>query len=266
MKKYLINIFFVYSVLFGIAVDNFAHGVITNPRRWDGFGAQFLHVIDTALYAEVSGFKFLYTPFSAMEHNYDNDTDFLVKKECLINFMNNFEINLDANTPTPNDVMSFFNHYVDECLNTDMYKKIKRIFRENKDFKLYYDAQRFNIAVHIRRPNPHDNRVDGTDTPDDFYINIIDKLREYYGDKNPLFHIYSQGPAENFDRYVADDIVLYLDTTIEYTFTAMVLADVLVMSRSDFSYAAAILSNGIVYYVPYGGHVSLPHWKLATSL
>ena len=55
------------------------------------------------------------------------------------------------------------------------------------------------------------------------------------------------------------DIILHLNESVEDTFTAMVLADILVTSRSSFSYTAAILSEGIVYYMPFW-HPPLPGW------
>lgn len=243
-----------------------AESAITNPKRFDGFGAQFLHIIDSALYADFHSAKFIYTPFSAMEHNYDNDPDFLLKKEVLINFIGNFDLNTDPNTSTPPHALNFFNENVDRCINSEMYKKIKRIFKQNKNIKTYFNPERFNIAVHVRRPNSHDSRLDGADTPDDVYLSIIDKLRIFYKDQKPVFHIYSQGALEMFIRYVADDIVLHINDSVEFTFASMVFADVLVTSRSDLSYVAGMLSDGIVYYTPYSEHVTLPHWRLAKDL
>jgi hypothetical protein len=39
----------------------------------------------------------------------------------------------------------------------------------------------------------------------------------------------------------------------------MVLADILVTGASSFSYTAGLLSEGIVYYIPFW-HAPLPHW------
>ena len=53
---------------------------ITNPERTDGFGAQFQTIIASAIYAELNNIPYIYTPFKMMEHNYDNDPEFLPKK------------------------------------------------------------------------------------------------------------------------------------------------------------------------------------------
>ena len=83
-----------------------------------------------------------------------------------------------------------------------------------------------------------------------------------YSFNRPVFHIYSQGDEEDlWDAFKEDDIVLHINESVEDTFTSMVLADVLVTSRSSFSYTAALLSEGEVYYIPFW-HPPLPHWKV----
>ena len=113
--------------------------------------------------------------------------------------------------------------------------------------------------MHVRRPNLHDNRIEGADTPDQLFLSVIDQLRLTYKDQNPLFHLHSQGTIENFKQYHTGDVVLHLNESVEDSFCAMVLADVLVTGASSFSYTAALLSDGIVYYIPFW-HSPLPHW------
>ena len=43
------------------------------------------------------------------------------------------------------------------------------------------------------------------------------------------------------------------------TFTEMVAADALIMSRSSFSYSAAVLSDGDIYYQKFW-HPPMKHW------
>lgn len=233
---------------------------MTNPSRTDGFGAQFQTIIAAVIYAELNNMQYVYTPFKSLEHNYDNDPDFLVKKEWLINFIGNFEVNqqqsLQINELT---LIQFFEANLERAMKSDALKKIKTIFRANKIAQNYFGDSHLNIAVHVRRPNIHDSRIDGTNTPDDIFLNVINKLRQLYSLKQPLFHVYSQGSCENFCNYISNDIVLHLNESVEDTFTAMVLADVLVTSASSLSYTAGLLSDGVVYYVPFW-HAPLPGW------
>jgi len=233
--------------------------VITNPPQSDGFGSQFQVIIASVIYAELNNKKFVYTPFQRMEHNYTHDNDFIAKKEHLINFIGNFELNKNHTNHSYINYKLHFDANVVAYANSLSLKKIKQIFRANKNINRYFNNDNLNIVVHIRRPNSHDNRIEGTDTSDTIFLNIINKLRIMYASKNPLFHIHSQGKIEGFTQFKAPDVVLHLNKSTEESFTAMVLADVLVTGTSSFSYTAGLLSEGIVYYVPFW-HAALPSW------
>lgn len=259
MNRNTLFLIIFFNIFFVLHASN-AKQRITNPERGDGFGAQFQTTIFSVIFAELNGFDFVYTPFKNMEHNYDNDPQFIAKKEWLINFIDNFELNNgDAPRQDMGKMIQFFESHLTECAQSQSLKKIKEIFRKNKNVRNYFDKDHLNIVIHIRRPNSHDSRIDGTNTPDELFLNIIDQLRILYSDKNPLFHLHSQGDKENFKNYSAPDIVLHLNESTEDSFTEMVLADVLVTSRSSFSYTAGILSQGTVYYMPFW-HPPLPGW------
>ena len=113
--------------------------------------------------------------------------------------------------------------------------------------------------MHIRRHNSRDTRIAGTDTPDSYYLNLINTIREKYIDKPLKFHIYSQGNENNFNMYKNNDTVFHLNESVQDTFTGLVYGDILVMSRSSFSYIAALLSNGIIYYEKFW-HPPLYNW------
>lgn len=261
MKKIII------AYIFSLFIQHNAQciEVLTNNQPADGFGSQYQELIDTVAYAELHNKHFVYTPFKKMEHNYDNDPDFLPKKEALINFIGYFEtidhIDKDVKVITLSDNIykNYFDAHPAECAKTCSFKKIKRIFRQNKQPKTYFDSNHLHIAIHVRKFNPHDTRVYGTDTPDSVFLTIIDELREKFEIHRPLFHIYSQGTAEMFKAFNAPDIILHLNDSVEDTFTSMVFADVLVTAISSLSYTAGLLSDGIIYYTPFW-HSPLPHW------
>lgn len=248
-------------LLCGATFTQTSNNSITNPERSDGFGAQFQTIIYSVMYAELNNLKFIYTPFKSMEHNYNNAADFITKKESLVNFIDNFELNINngAASISPLAFIQFFEANLVACVNSAALKKIKKVFRANKNTDDYFNRAYLNVAVHVRRHNQHDNRIAGTDTSDDVFLEVINKLRSIYGAQNPLFHVYSQGDGENFSKFNTQDIVFHLNEPIEDTFIAMVLADVLVTSASSFSYTAGILSEGIVYYMPFW-HPPLPSW------
>jgi hypothetical protein len=99
--------------------------------------------------------------------------------------------------------------------------------------------------------------IPGTDIPNTVYIDIINNLKHSY--KNCKIHIYSQGDKKDFN--FDNNIILHLNENIEDTFTDLVYADLLVIAPSSFSYSAALLSNGIVYYTK-SYHTPLPGWSM----
>lgn len=237
---------------------------ITNVSGIDGFGSQFQDIVAAVIFAELNQKEFVYTPFKTMEHNYDNDPYFLVKKEWLINFIGNFELNRGDVQPITKSYRDFFDAHVAAYSASESLKEIKRIFRANKP-KHWFDQDHFHIAVHVRRPNSHDCRPEGTTMPAAYYVHAITELRFRFQDKNPLFHLYSQGDIRDFREFVAPDLIFHLNESIESTFISLVLADALVIGTSSMSYVAGQLSQGSVFYTPFW-HPPLPHWISVDTL
>lgn len=245
--------------LWGIfALRGAAEEIITNVCAIDGFGSQFQDIVAAVIFAELNNKKFVYTPFKTMEHNYDNDPYFLVKKEWLINFIGNFELNTCGAQPVTKSYRDFFDRNVIAYGASESLKKIKKIFRANKP-KNWFDSEYFHVAVHVRRPNSHDCRPEGSNTPSARYVNAINALRVRLSDRKPLFHIYSQGELRDFREFAAPDVILHLNESIEATFTSLVLADALIIGTSSMSHVAGWLSDGVVFYTPFW-HPPLPHW------
>lgn len=224
----------------------------TNTIQTDGFGAQYQKIIQTYLFCKLNNLNFLYRPFSQIEHNYNNDISFVYNIENLINLKNNIdniilEDNNIRNLDFANIVRPYCEKNIDTICNNIHIEFIKKCFWENKD-KNVFKNNKLNIAIHIRRPNSQDNRKEGTDTPDKYYLNIINIIRNRYNNREFLFHIYSQGEDKNFEIFKAKDTILHLNEELPLTFISMVAADILVTSASSLSYAAALLSNGIIYY------------------
>lgn len=252
------NILIVFAAYLHMSVWLTAVEYVTNPYQIDGFGSQFQGIIAAAIYAELTHKSFVYTPFQSMEHNYDNDPIFLAQKETFINFVDNFETNNGHPASRNINYKAVLDKYPGLCAQSATLAKIKHLFRANKDTD-HFKNNRFNVAIHLRRPNIHDNRIAGADTPDQLFLDIIAALRICYAEKNPLFHIYSQGEEAKFTPFHADDIVLHLDESVEDTFLGFVFADVLVAGASSFSYTAALLSESKVYYIPFW-HTPFQAW------
>ena len=62
----------------------------TVSDRTDGFGAQFQTIIYCILLAENTGKTYIHNKIKSMEHNYDNDPEYLSKVELLMNVIGNY--------------------------------------------------------------------------------------------------------------------------------------------------------------------------------
>jgi hypothetical protein len=235
-------------------------------KRNDGFGAQFQNIIEAIIVSETEGSEYVHNPIEQIEHNYNNDPSFIDNIEKLMNIKGNYKtIDVDVSS---NDVeilnmqrlYGVFESNIDYYLQSDSCKKYKKIFWSNKDVP-FFKNDYTNVAVHIRRPNRHDNRIDGSDTPDAYYIYVMNHIINSHPDKKILFHIYSQGDINHFKVYsdIFPNVVFHLNEDVCSTFTGLVGSDILVMSRSSFSYAAALIHDGIVYYCPFW-HINSLKW------
>ena len=223
----------------------------TTIHQTDGFGAQYQKIILTYIFCKLHNLNFLYTPFTSIEHNYNNDDNYEEKFEAFINLKNNIaNINNNANSINFHSiVLKYCESNIDTVCKSEHLEFIKKCFWEHKDRNVFNNTN-INIAVHIRRENIHDKGLAGTrvTTPNIYYLNIMNSIREKYKNNNLQFHIYSQGNIENFKMLKENDVKFHLDEDIRTTFLELVAANILVTSPSSFSYCAALLSDGEIYY------------------
>lgn len=226
-----------------------------NPRI-DGFGAQYQTIIYYILYAYHHNLEYAHENIKNMEHNYNNDVNFIKNMNEFMNIENNY---MDKSNINSNDIIHIQQNDIHRIVeeNIDVYlsdnpalNKIKKCFWENKN-KNYYNNDKFNVAIHIRRPNINDSRIDGTNTSDEYYLYVIRHIREKYKTKNIQFHIFSQGNIEIFKKYIFHDTIFHINEELRSTFVGFVSADILVLSRSSFSYIAAFISEGEIYYIDF---------------
>jgi len=237
----------------------------TTSARTDGFGAQFQNIIADILYTynNTNG-KYVFPNIASFEHNYTNESDFTERLVRYMNLRQHFPIPTNI---TPREIKHlknttttypFVEPNLGRLLKGQTMKDVKAMFYEGKSTP--FDSQYYNVAVQIRRFNKHDNRMAGADTPHSYFIGLMNHIRAKHvdaanTDKRPLrFHIYSQTTAADTEAVFQqtycgkDDTELHLNGDVLPTFHGMVFADALVCSGSSFSYCAAFLSNGVIYY------------------
>ena len=226
----------------------------SNFRGNDGFGAQYQKIIETYIYCKMNNLNFIYKPLDIVEHNYDNDIEYNNKLEILMNLKNNISNsnNIVEYLDYGSIVMPFFEKNINKCCNSEHMNFIKKCYWENKDIN-FFNNNKFNVAIHIRRENPVDRGLAGNrvTTPNSYYLNIMNTIREKHKDKEIVFHVYSQGDINNFMDLSNNDVQFYINHDIVETFKGLVASNALVISPSSFSYIAALISDGEIYYKPF---------------
>ncbi len=239
----------------------------------DGFGSQYQKIKETYIYCRKHNLQFAYKPFDTVEHNYDADENYNNKLENLINLKNNIinverNMNIEVLNYHDSRVIYNFEDNINEYCESEHMDFIKKCFWQNKD-RNYFNNNKINVAVQIRRENAHDKGLAGerATTPNNYYLNVMNNIREKYKDigRQLLFHIYSQGDIDQFQELTNDnDVKFYLNYHIVETFIGMVSADILVISPSSFSYVAALISDGEIYYKNFW-HKPRKNWIICDS-
>lgn len=123
-----------------------------------------------------------------------------------------------------------------------------------------YNDEHFNIAVHLRRGDIVIGQTNGDPNltmrwlSNDYYTNVLDNilpLVKKQTAKPVHIYIFSQGKKTDFtelEKY--DNVHFYLDLNPESTFLSFVYADLLITSKSSFSYKPALLNRDGIKVCP----------------
>jgi len=132
-------------------------------------------------------------------------------------------------------------------------KKFFNAKARNND-KLIYSTSDFNIAIHIRRGDIVGVKDDGSNLwetrwlDNQYYVNVLKQVLKIVssGKRKVKIYIFSQGTQSDFKEFGQFDNVNYwFDLSAIDTFLHMCFADLLISSKSSFSYKPALISKGI---------------------
>lgn len=135
-------------------------------------------------------------------------------------------------------------------------KEIRQKFHNAKarrNDNLLYSNDNFNIALHIRRGDIVLGHENGTQNHqmrwqnNDYFFNILSLVIENLKLKIPVsIYIFSQGEEKDFKEFKSfKNVHFCLDMSAKSSFLHMVYADLLITSKSSFSYKPALLSSGL---------------------
>jgi hypothetical protein len=143
--------------------------------------------------------------------------------------------------------------YREQCgTHTDLSEKFFS-GQARKENKLFYKEDNFNIALHIRRGDIVSMKQNNSSNweerwlHNDYYANVLKNvLSAIPSSEKAAVYLFSQGTEKDFPEFTQFSNIHYcLDVNAYDSFLHMVYADVLISSKSSFSYKPALLSKGI---------------------
>lgn len=242
------------------------------PNDGAGIGHQLAGFIGGVHYARIFGCKHACPHFSEKKwdeffgfYEHEDTIDDLKKQGYRLIKLPYFD-EVKDNQLIYDIIQSYAGEKVIICTEQDQfYEKqyeemptLKRLFEQasqRKNEKTVYDDHYLNMAVHIRRgdiiaaENSDAAVVQKRFISDDYYEEIVRRVYEVLGEedrKRLKIYVFSQGNKEDYRGFEKYGHVEYcLDKDAITSFLMMVRADILVTSRSSFSYKPALLNDGV---------------------
>lgn len=254
--------------------------ISARPNPGAGIGHQISNWISGYNLAKIWNIKYAYFPFSSVKTPFvANEWDEMLgfsSDEVGVDYLTNigykkillpmFDEKNDDEVKLIKRIISSYSKKVifileqdqkilNDTLSMDILKA--KYWKKNKSSVLYSDNN-INVAIHIRRGDIVQTGKKKNDNltmrwlDDMYYINLVDDLMNVLKDYNFKLFLFSQGEKSDFRQFLKyKNIKFCLDVSDIDTFISLTNADILIMSRSGFSYQAAKLNcKGILIY-PY---------------
>jgi len=122
-----------------------------------------------------------------------------------------------------------------------------------KNDQLIYDDTSFNIAIQVRRGDivmGQENKNPNLQMrwqSNDYFEKVLRTVEDNIKTTQPIaIYLFSQGGISDFPEFQQfENLHFCLDMNVQDSFLNLVKADLLITSKSSFSYKPALLSNGI---------------------
>lgn len=243
------------------------------PNKGAGIGHQLANWIAGYWYAKQLGLLFAHTSFPSPKWEQllglgENEpvAEELIKQKAykrvllpLFNELRSGEVERNKRI-----IQSYGNRKVVFVAEQDQYYKdqygvmeaLKQKFYQSKERindKITYSKDYYNIAIHVRRGDivvAEDNRNQNLAMRwqnNDYFINVLKGVVQHIKPQKPVaIYLFSQGKVEDFADF-GDFANLHfcLDMAADDSFLHMVYADLLITSKSSFSYKPALISKGV---------------------
>lgn len=263
---------------------NYLTCIVTHP---EGFGSVFQYVLTCYFMCKVYNMQFVYTRIKNFEHmswdgyssqeEWDELWNNYITNVCLPNdeimmledvpahinkAHNSYHFTSRTNTLFVFDDRIMTKNFLDKTINAqpEIMSNLSKNYFANNTVESYYDKNKINIALHVRRYTKTDccnaeSRelfIKGNKF-DIYYYNMISTLKSLIGNTPKEFHIFTQiDDAEigMFDNYfeLEDDhskIIIHKGNNTISDLHHMIVADIFIMAKSSLSVVVNYYSNGI---------------------
>jgi hypothetical protein len=264
-----------FKQLFSLDRKRSLSSTIQFSGRSDGVGAQAHSQFSIAAYAYLRGMHWIPRPLCNVAHNEASEPDWDEQWNDFFNFPRQQTkeppclpikkiqrlIWLKSNT----HYCSHKAHAIVD-LFPESYRAVMPGIRANYDKSpreknSLFTSSGIKVAVHLRRGDATNmaGRCSSIEDNAKRLASILPRLKA----QNPEVEILvlSQGEKEEFRPMLDLGATLTLNEDVFDSFHSMVIADVLFTAKSSFSYTAALLNQGQVFYEPFW-HPPLPQWYL----
>lgn len=265
------------------------------PNRGAGIGHQMANWIAGFWYAKVWNIGFAHIPFSTIA--WENFLGFgfgeksvselkqkgwKIRRIPLFNEKEFDEVNLVKKIISSYSGQKVIFHCEQDQFYADQYGVMNEI--QAKFFNspsrindnIIYDKSNFNIAIHVRRgdimADPSNPNLSMRYLSNDYFEKVLTQVcHKLYGSQNKPIHIYffSQGCPDDYPEFAKfPNLHWCLDMGAKVSFLHMVYADVLITSKSSFSYKPALINRKGIKVCPknfWHGYPKTNDWVLCDN-
>jgi hypothetical protein len=234
----------------------------------EGAGSQASLMMAALNFARVLGVAWCHTPFAPIDHGGAEVVRLTEAWEAFFNLGGGELLAAEASGEVvnfgPATAFHLLNLFVDlrgkvlpdnsliPLLDPSARREFRRKYRANKPPRSPRGTGRLVVAVHVRR------HIEG-DADHPYAMDMVRMARTLEAVEAVLrmagraweVRLHSQGAPEDFSAFVRPGVTLFLDADPMKSLADLIDADVAILSRGSFSYAAGVLTEGIVIADPY---------------
>jgi hypothetical protein len=241
---------------------------VTCRGRKDGAGQQAIAVIGAMMLARFAGCRYLHSPFVSIAHATGSKEAWAARWEAFLNLGEGetlvpedaklVPLSTAVATPDmykdqplvlhqslfvlPHAVVAQVGEATRAALRTRYWHHAKTAIPSHRA------ADGLTAAVHLRRGDVSATVNSRRHVPDEVVLRDIARLRKAVEQAGQTLtvNLYSEGDVRDFGAFAVAGCKLHISEDPFEDLHNMMTADILLKGRSNFSYLAALLSNGIV--------------------